>query len=180
MFPLHKRLTKFEKKVMANFTLQGVPTHLSGHLPKAGSKAPDFNLVKSDLSNLKLSDLKGKKVILSIFPSQETGTCSAQLRRFNKIAAGKKDVIVLGISKDLPFAHKRFCASEGITDVITLSGYRDHEFGKSYGIDVLDGAFGGLYARTVIIIDETGKIVYTQQVTEMSNEPDYDEVLAAL
>lgn len=165
---------------MANFTLQGVPTHLSGQLPKPGSKAPDFNLVKSDLSNLKLSDLKGKKVILSIFPSQETGTCSAQLRRFNKIATGKKDVIVLGISKDLPFAHKRFCASEGITNVVTLSGYRDQEFGKSYGIDVLDGAFGGLYARTVIIIDETGKIVYTQQVTEMANEPDYDEVLAAL
>ena len=165
---------------MANFTLQGVPTHLSGQLPKVGSKAPDFNLVKSDLSKLKLSDLKGKKVVLSIFPSQETGTCSASLRRFNKIAASKKDVVVLGISKDLPFAHKRFCESEGIANVITLSGYRDQEFGKSYGIDVLDGAFGGLYARTVIIVDETGKIVYTQQVTEMANEPDYDEVLAAL
>jgi thioredoxin-dependent peroxiredoxin len=165
---------------MANFTLQGVPTHLSGQLPKVGSKAPDFNLVKSDLSKLKLSDLKGKKVVLSIFPSQETGTCSASLRRFNKIAASKKDVVVLGISKDLPFAAKRFCESEGIANVITLSGYRDQEFGKSYGIDVLDGAFGGLYARTVIIVDETGKIVYTQQVTEMANEPDYDEVLAAL
>jgi thiol peroxidase len=117
---------------------------------------------------------------LSIFPSQETGTCSAQIRRFNKIAAGKKNVMVLGISKDLPFAHKRFCESEGITNVVTLSGYRDQEFGKLYGVDVLNGVFGGLYARSVIIIDENGKVVYTQQVPEMANEPDYDEVLAAL
>jgi thiol peroxidase len=165
---------------MAKLTLKGEPVNSSGNLPAIGSKAPDFNLVKSDLTNLKLSELKGKKVILSIFPSQETGTCSAQIRRFNKIAAGKKNVMVLGISKDLPFAHKRFCESEGITNVVTLSGYRDQEFGKLYGVDVLNGVFGGLYARSVIIIDENGKVVYTQQVPEMANEPDYDEVLAAL
>ncbi len=165
---------------MAKLTLKGEPVSSSGNLPAVGSKAPDFNLVKSDLSQLKLSDLKGKKVILSIFPSQETGTCSASLRRFNKIAAGKNNVIVLGISKDLPFAHKRFCESEGIANVVTLSGYRDQEFGKSYGVDVLNGIFGGLYARSVIIVDETGKITYTQQVIEMANEPDYDAVLAAL
>ena len=165
---------------MAKLTLKGEPVTSSGNLPAVGSKAPDFNLVKSDLSNLKLSDLKGKKVILSIFPSQETGTCSASLRRFNKIAAGKKNVIVLGISKDLPFAHKRFCESEGIANVVTLSGYRDVEFGKSYGVDVLNGIFGGLYARCVIIVDETGKVTYTQQVIEMANEPDYDAVLAAV
>lgn len=165
---------------MAKLTLKGEPAKSSGNLPAIGSKAPDFNLVKSDLSNLKLSDLKGKKVILSIFPSQETGTCSASLRKFNQIAAGKKNVMVLGISKDLPFAHKRFCESEGIANVVTLSGYRDQEFGKSYGVDVLNGAFGGLYARSVIIVDENGKVVYTQQVSEMANEPDYDAVLAAL
>ena len=165
---------------MAKLTLKGAPVNTSGYLPAVGSKAPDFNLVKSDLTNLKLSELKGKKVILSIFPSQETGTCSASLRRFNKIAAGKKDVMVLGISKDLPFAHKRFCESEGISNVVTLSGYRDQEFGKLYGVDVFDGAFGGLYARSVVIIDETGKVVYTQLVSEMANEPDYEDVLAAL
>jgi len=165
---------------MAKLTLKGVPATTSGNLPEVGSQAPDFKLVKSDLTYVKLSDLKGKKLVLSIFPSQETGTCSASIRRFNQIAAGKKDVMVLGISKDLPFAHKRYCEAEGITNVITLSGYRDQEFGKLYGIDVLDGLFGGLYARCVIIIDEKGKIAYTQQVTEMANEPDYDEVLAAL
>ena len=165
---------------MAKLTLKGEPVTSSGNLPAIGSKAPDFKLVKSDLSDLKLSDLKGKKVILSIFPSQETGTCSASIRKFNQLAAGKKNVIVLGISKDLPFAHKRFCESEGITNVVTLSGYRDQEFGKSYGVDVLDGAFGGLYARSVVIVDENGKVVYTQQVSEMANEPDYEEVLAAL
>jgi thiol peroxidase len=165
---------------MAKLTLKGEPATSSGNLPAVGINAPDFKLVKSDLSYLKLSDLKGKKVVLSIFPSQETGTCSASIRKFNQLAAGKKNVVVLGISKDLPFAHKRFCESEGITNVITLSGYRDQEFGKSYGVDVLNGVFGGLYARSVIIIDENGKVVYTQQVSEMANEPDYEEVLAAL
>jgi thioredoxin-dependent peroxiredoxin len=165
---------------MAKLTLKGEPATSSGSLPVIGTNAPDFKLVKSDLTYLKLSDLTGKKVILSIFPSQETGTCSASLRRFNQIAAGKKNVIVLGISKDLPFAHKRFCESEGIANVVTLSGYRDQEFGKWYGVDVLEGAFAGLYARSVIIVDEKGKVVYTQQVSEMANEPDYDEVLNAL
>jgi len=165
---------------MAKLTLKGNPATSSGILPAVGSNAPDFKLVKSDLSYLSFSDLKGKKVILSIFPSQETGTCSASLRRFNQIAASKKNVVVLGISKDLPFAHKRFCESEGIENVITLSGYRDQEFGKWYGVDVLEGAFAGLYARSVIIVDENGKVTYTQAVTEMSHEPDYEEVLAAL
>ena len=165
---------------MAKLTLQGAPVNTSGYLPAIGSKAPDFNLVKSDLTNLKLSDLKGKKVILSIFPSQETGTCSAQIRRFNKIAAGKKDVMVLCISKDLPFAHKRFCESEGIANVVTLSGYRDQEFGKSYGVDTLDGPFAGLYARSIVIVDENGLVTYTEQVPETAQEPDYDAALAAL
>ena len=165
---------------MATLTLKGEPANSSGTLPSVGSVAPDFKLVRSDLSYLKLSDLRGRKVILSIFPSQETGTCSASIRRFNQIAAGRKNVTVLGISKDLPFAHKRFCESEGIANVITLSGYRDQDFGKAYGVDVLMGNFAGLYARSVIIVDENGRVAYTQQVTEMSKEPDYEEVLAAL
>jgi thiol peroxidase len=108
---------------MAKITHGGAPVNTSGNLPAVGSKAPDFKLVKSDLSIQKLSELKGKKVILSIFPSQETGVCSASIRKFNQLAAGKKNAMVLGISKDLPFAHKRFCESEGISNVVTLSGY---------------------------------------------------------
>jgi thioredoxin-dependent peroxiredoxin len=165
---------------MAKITHGGAPVNTSGTLPKVGSKAPDFNLVKSDLTKLKLSDLKGKKVLISIFPSQETGTCSASIRKFNELAAGKKNVTVLGISKDLPFAHKHFCESEGITNVITLSGYRDQDFGKAYGVDTLDGPFAGLYARSIVIVDESGNVVYTQQVAETANEPDYQAALAAL
>ena len=165
---------------MAKVTLLGLPVNTSGNLPSVGSKAPDFNLVKSDLTNLKLSDLIGKKVVLSIFPCQETGTCSASIRKFNQLAAGKSNVTVLGISKDLPFAHKHFCESEGITNVVTLSGYRDQEFGKAYGVDTLDGVFGGLYARSIVIVDENGNVVYTEQVQEMSHEPDYEAALAAL
>jgi thioredoxin-dependent peroxiredoxin len=165
---------------MAKVTLLGAPVNTSGNLPAVGSKAPDFNLVKSDLTNLKLSELKGQKVLLSIFPSQETGTCSASIRKFNQLAAGKENVTVLGISKDLPFAHKHFCESEGIKNMITLSGYRDQAFGKAYGVDTLDGMFGGLYARSIVIVDENGNVAYTEQVQEMSHEPDYEAALAAL
>jgi len=165
---------------MANLKLKGNPVETSGSLPAKGTKAPDFTLVKSDITSLSLSDLKGKTVILNIFPSIETSTCSASVRKFNQIATGKPNVVILGISKDLPFAHNRFCAAEGIANVITLSGYRDASFGKAYGVDVLNGLFGGLYARCVVIIDPKGTIVYTQQVQEMSEEPDYDDVLAAL
>ena len=165
---------------MAKVTLKGEPVTTSGKLPAIGTKAPDFKLVKSDMGFLSLSDLKGKKVILNIFPSVETGTCSAAMRKFNQLAAGKSNTLVLGISKDLPFGHKRFCAAEGITNVITLSGYRDTSFGKAYGVNVLNGLFEGLYARCVVVINEKGTVVYTQQVQEMAEEPDYEPVLAAL
>ena len=165
---------------MAKITHGGAPVNTSGNLPAIGSIAPDFKLVKSDLTNLTLSELKGKKLILSIFPSQETGVCSASIRKFNQLAAGEKNVVVLGISKDLPFAHKHFCESEGITNVVTLSGYRDQGFGKSYGIDTLDGPFGGLYARSIVVIDENGKVVYTELVPETAQEPDYNAALAVL
>jgi thiol peroxidase len=165
---------------MAKITHGGAPVNTSGNLPAVGSKAPDFKLVKSDLGNLTLSELRGKKLILSIFPSQETGVCSASIRKFNQLAAGIKNVMVLGISKDLPFAHKHFCESEGITNVVTLSGYRDQEFGRLYGVDTLDGPFGGLYARSIVVVDENGKVVYTELVPETAQEPDYEAALAAL
>jgi thiol peroxidase len=180
MFPLLKRLTKFEKKVMAKITLKGNPINTFGNLPEKGTKAPDFTLVKSDMGNLKLSELKGKKLILSISPSLDTSVCATSARKFNKIAEGKDNVMVLAITKDLPFASSRFCTTEGITNVVALSGFRNKDFGKSYGVDIIDGLFEGLYARCIIVIDETGKVKYTQLVPEIATEPDYDAALAAL
>jgi thiol peroxidase len=180
MFPLLKRLIKFEEKVMAKITLKGNPVNTSGNLPAKGTNAPDFSLVKSDLSNLTLSELKGKKVTLSISPSLDTSVCATSARKFNQLAAGKNNVVVLAITKDLPFAAGRFCTTEGITNVITLSGFRDREFGKLYGVDIIDGAFEGLYARSIVVIDETGKVIYNQLVPEIATEPDYDAALAAL
>ena len=164
---------------MAKITHGGTPVNTSGNLPAVGSKAPDFNLVKSDLTKLTLSELKGKKVLLSIFPSQETGICSAQIRKFNQLAAGRPNTVVLAISKDLPFAHGRFCTTEGITNVTTLSGFRDSAFGKAYGIDIIDGPLAGLYGRSIVVV-EKGKVVYTELVPEITHEPDYDSALAAL
>jgi thiol peroxidase len=165
---------------MAKITLKGNPVNTSGNLPSKGTSAPEFTLVKSDLGSLSLSELKGTKVILNIFPSLDTSVCAASVRKFNQLAAGKSNVKVLAISKDLPFAHGRFCSTEGIANVVTLSGFRDAAFGKSYGVDITDGALAGLYARSVVVIDETGKVVYNQQVPEITQEPDYDSALAAL
>jgi thiol peroxidase len=165
---------------MAKITRKGNPTNTSGNLPAKGSKAPDFTLVKSDLTNLSLSELKGKKLILNIFTSLDTSTCATAMRKFNQLAAGKTGTVVLGISKDLPFAHGRFCSTEGITNVITLSGFRDMAFGKAYGVDIIDGPLAGLYARSIVIVDENGKVIYTQLVQEISNEPDYDSALAVI
>jgi len=180
MFSLHKRLTNFEKKVMAKITLKGNPVNTSGNLPAIGTDAPDFLLVKSDLGNLTLSELKGKKLVLSISPSLDTSVCATSVRKFNQLAAGKTNVMVLAITKDLPFAHNRFCTTEGITNVVTLSGFRNKDFGKSYGIDITDGPFEGLYARSIVIVNELGKVVYTQLVPEIATEADYDSALAAL
>jgi thioredoxin-dependent peroxiredoxin len=165
---------------MAKITRKGNPTNTSGNLPAKGSKAPEFTLVKSDLTNLSLSEIKGKKLILNIFPSLDTSTCATAMRKFNQLAAGKTGTVVLGISKDLPFAHGRFCSTEGITNVITLSGFRDTAFGKAYGVDIIDGPLAGLYARSIVIVDENSKVIYTQLVQEISNEPDYDSALAVI
>ena len=131
-------MTKFEKKIMAKITLKGTPVNTSGTLPEKGSIAPDFKLVKSDLGSLSLSELKGKKLILNIFPSLDTSVCATSVRKFNQMAASKPNTVVLAISKDLPFAHGRFCTTEGITNVTTLSGFRDTAFGKAYGVDITD------------------------------------------
>jgi thiol peroxidase len=165
---------------MAKITLKGNPVNTSGNLPAKGSKVPEFHLVRSDLSSFSLSELKGKKLLLNIFPSLGTSVCATALRKFNQLAAGLTNTMVLAISKDLPFTHKDFCAAEGINNVLTLSGFRDNLFGKAYGVDILDGLFEGLYARSVVIVDEAGKVIYTELVPEIGQEPDYDAALNAL
>jgi thiol peroxidase len=173
-------MIKFEKKVMAKVTLKGNPANTSGNLPVKGSKAPDFSLVKSDLSTISLTDLKGKKLVLSISPSLDTSVCATSVRKFNQSAAGKINTMVLAITKDLPFASARFCTTEGITNVVPLSGFRDSAFGKSYGIEITDGPFTGLYARALIVVDENGIVTHSQLVPEIAQEADYDAALAAL
>ncbi len=165
---------------MATITLKGTPVNTYGELPLKGTKAPDFKLVKSDLSDFSLSDASGKKVLLNIFPSLDTSVCATSVRKFNNLAADKKNVLVLAISKDLPFAHSRFCSTEGIKNVITLSGFRDTVFGKNYGVEITTGPLAGLYSRCVVVIDNDGTVLYTQQVPEITMEPDYEAALAVL
>jgi Peroxiredoxin len=165
---------------MAKTAFKGNPVNTSGNLPSKGSKAPEFSLVKSDLGTLTLSELKGKKLILNIFPSLDTSVCAASVRKFNQLAAGKENAKVLAISKDLPFAHGRFCTTEGITNVVTLSGFRDEKFGKKYGVLMNDGPLAGLYARSIVVIDETGKVIYTQLVPDITQEPDYDSAMKTI
>lgn len=165
---------------MAKITLKGNPVNTCGQLPSKGTIAPGFKLVKTDLGELTLEELKGKKVILNISPSLDTGICATAMRKFNQLAAGMDNTVVLAITKDLPFAHGRFCSTEGITNVTALSGFRDSAFGKAYGIEVVDGGFTGLYARSIVVIDEKGIVKYTELVPEIAQEPDYDRALAAL
>lgn len=165
---------------MATIKISGNTIHTSGELPAIGSIAPNFNLVKSDLNEFSLSELKGNKVLLNIFPSLGTGVCAASVRKFNEITASLENTVVLAISKDLPFAAKDFCTTNGIENVITLSAFRHPDFGKIYGVDILDGPFAGLLARCVVILDETGKVIYTEQVPEIGQEPDYEMALAVI
>ena len=165
---------------MAHITLGGNPVHTTGELPENGAQAPDFNLVKGDLSTVSLADLKGSRLVLNIFPSVDTGTCAASVRKFNEKAAGLNNTKVLCISRDLPFAQNRFCGAEGIDNVVSLSDFRDGSFGQSYGLTISDGPLAGLHSRAVVVVDENGKVVYTQQVSEIKDEPDYDSALAAL
>lgn len=165
---------------MAQITLQGNPINTIGELPNLGEQAKDFTLVKADLSRVSLSEFRGSNVILNIFPSLDTGTCAASVRHFNKVAGENPNTKVLCISRDLPFAQARFCGAEGLENVITLSDYVSGEFGKNYGLEVKDGPLAGLHSRVVIILDENGKIKYTQQVPEVTEEPNYEDVMKHL
>lgn len=156
------------------------PVKLSGNLPETGKKAPSFELVKSDLATITLDDLKGKTLVLNIFPSLDTQVCATSVRRFNNMAANMKDTLVLAISRDLPFAHSRFCTTEGIDNVITLSDFRCTSFSRDYGLFMEDGPLQGLLARAVMIIDPEQIVRYVQLVPEITQEPDYDEVLRHL
>lgn len=165
---------------MATITLKGNIFNTSGNLPAVGSAAPAFDLVKNDLSSQNLNDLNGKRVILNIFPSLDTGTCAASVRKFNVEATKKENAVVLGVSKDLPFASGRFCSAEGIENVVTVSAFRDAKFGADYGVQIVDGPLAGLFARSIVVIDEAGKVIYTELVPETVDEPNYAAALAAL
>jgi thioredoxin-dependent peroxiredoxin len=164
---------------MSTITLKGNPVHTAGDLPKTGTTAKDFHLVKSDLSETKLADYTGKKKVLNIFPSVDTPTCATSVRKFNQKAASLPNTVVLNISADLPFAQKRFCAAEGIQNVETLSTFRS-TFAKDWGVQITDSPLAGLCSRAVVILDENNKVLYTEQVAEIANEPDYDKALTAL
>ena len=165
---------------MATITLGGNEVHTLGNLPEIGSEAPDVELVDSDLGRAHISDFRGQKVLMNIFPRVNTGVCSAAVRTFNEKAAALPDTKVLCISKDLPFSQKAFCAAEGIENVVMLSDYRDGRFGKAYQLTMTDGGFEALLSRTVIILDAEGRVRYTEQVPEIGQEPDYKAALEAL
>lgn len=165
---------------MASITLGGNPINTIGQLPQVGSKAADFQLVKNDLSVATLTDFAGSKLVLNIFPSIDTGTCATSVRTFNAKASALENTKVLCISRDLPFAQKRFCGAEGLENVVNLSDFKDGSFGKNYGLEIVDGPLAGLHSRVVIIVDENGVVKYAEQVAEIANEPNYDAALAAL
>lgn len=165
---------------MADITLFGDPVKTWGELPEVGSKAPGFNLVGNNLEVVSLSDFEGKKLIVNIFPSIDTQTCALSVRRFNEKAAALENTKVLCVSRDLPFAQDRFCAAEGLENVITLSDYRNDNFGENYGVMIDGGKLSGLHSRAIVVIDENGIIKYTEQVQELKDEPDYDKAVAAL
>lgn len=164
---------------MAKITLKGNPIETVGKLPEIGSKAPDFTLVKSDLSEVSLADYRGKELVLNIFPSVDTPTCAKSVRKFNEEASQLDNVKVLCVSADLPFAAGRFCGAEGIKNVDTGSSFRS-SFGQDYGVTIKTGPLSGVLSRAVVVIDEKGEVIYTEQVQETADEPDYDSALAAL
>ncbi len=165
---------------MAKITLQGNPVDTLGNLPNTGNQAPEFTLVAGDLSEKKLSDFSGSKLVLNIFPSVDTGTCATSVRTFNKKASELENTKVLCISKDLPFAQGRFCGAENIENVVMLSDFATGNFGKEYGLEIATGPLKGLHSRCIVVIDEQGKVAYTQQVNEIVDEPNYEEALKAL
>lgn len=165
---------------MALVMLKGNPFHTLGELPAIGSKAPDFKLARTDLSTARLKDYHGKKVLLNIFHSVDTGTCAKSARQFNQEAAELENTVVICISKDLPFAQRRFCGAEGISNLEMLSDFRDGNFGSSYQVAFKDGSLEGLHSRAVVVLDENGNVRYTEQVLENVDEPNYKAALEAL
>ncbi|MDO4918834.1 thiol peroxidase [Kocuria sp.] len=164
---------------MATTAFQGQSVHTVGELPAQDSTARPFQLVGADLAPVTSDELTGRRVVLNIFPSVDTGVCAQSVREFNKRAAGLQDTTVLCVSKDLPFALGRFCGAEGIEDVVTASAFRS-SFGEDYGVSMTDGPLEGLLARAVVVVDENGQVVHTELVPEISQEPDYDAAVAAL
>jgi thioredoxin-dependent peroxiredoxin len=165
---------------MAKITFKGNPVATSGDLPRVGAPAPDFTLVKNDLSTCSLKDFVGKNVVLNIFPSIDTGVCATSVRRFNQEAAELPNTAVLCVSKDLPFAQKRFCGAEGVDRVMTVSAFRGPEFGAAYGVTMQDGPLAGLFARALVVLDEDGKVIHSQLVPEIAQEPDYATAIASI
>lgn len=163
---------------MATITLKGNTIHTSGSLPAVGSTAPDAKLTGLDLKDVTLSSIAGKRV-LNIFPSLDTGVCATSVRTFNKKATEKPNVTVVNVSMDLPFAQKRFCGAEGIEKALTFSAFRS-DFGQKFGLLITEGGMAGLCSRCVVVLDEAGKVLYTEQVPEIAQEPNYDAALAAL
>jgi thiol peroxidase len=175
-----ERSAEGEEHRMATITLKGNPIHTSGTLPPVGAKAPDFKLTRSDLADVSLADFAGRKKLINIVPSLDTGVCAASTRRFNQEAARVPGAVILVVSCDLPFAQKRFCDAEGIGSVVALSELRERKFGEAYGVRIVDGPLAGLFSRAVVVLDEKDKVVYTEQVPEIASEPDYAKALAAL
>ena len=165
---------------MATITLKGNSIETYGDLPAVGSKLPDFTLTKTDLGDVTGGDYAGKRVVLNIFPSIDTPVCAASVRKFNSDVSSLENTVVLCVSADLPFAHNRFCEGEGLEDVIALSTFRSPQFGKDFGVEVTTGPLTGLLSRAVVVVDGEGVVKYTEQVPEITQEPDYDGVMAAL
>ncbi|MEJ2454455.1 MAG: thiol peroxidase [Candidatus Thiodiazotropha sp.] len=165
---------------MAQITLEGNTINTNGDLPEVGSQAPEFSLTKADLADVGLADFAGKQKLLNIVPSLDTGVCAASTKKFNEAIAGKSKAVALVISADLPFAQSRFCSAEGIDNVVSLSMMHSRNFAKDYGVLITDGPLAGICARAVVVLDENDKVVYTQLVPEIVQEPDYDSALAYL
>lgn len=165
---------------MAEIKFKGNPIQSEGNLPEVNSPAPDFKAVSTDLSEKSLSDYKGQTVILNIFPSVDTGVCAQSVRSFHEKAQSVDNLTVLNISADLPFAHKRFCGAEGIENAVGLSDFRYHEVAQKYGVTMSSGPLAGLLSRAVVVVNPEGKVSYTEQVPEITQEPDYDKALAAV
>ncbi|MCP9611190.1 thiol peroxidase [Coprobacter tertius] len=165
---------------MAQIKFKGSPVSTNGNLPKVGSKAPCFTLVKSDLSDLSCCDLKGKRIVLNIFPSLDTTVCATSVRKFNQLATQFDNTVVIAVSKDLPFAQSRFCTTEGIENVIPASAFRATNFVQQYGVEMIDGPLAGLLARAVVVIDEDFNIIYEELVPEITQEPNYQAVIDVL